>query len=503
MKYKFKISSWRDSNFFGFLKKPFSLLFSILKNISTSYGLMAKKERYLMFTLLFVSISLLGFKFYRSYLGWTVIEPAVGGQYTEAVLGEIKYLNPILAQTDAEKSLSSLMFSSLIRISADGNIMPELAERYEISPDGKKYTFYLRQDVKFVNDLQFTAQDVAYTIDSIKASELKSPLNKRWVDTQISVIDQYTILMELPSAYGPFIYNCNFGILPAAVSSSDFSRKPVGSGAFEFVKVLKKADKITEIRLKRNNNYFGSKVFIEDLRIKIYPQRGNAENAFTDDDKIDGLFGEASSIGNKYDFRSSRRLGLIFNSRSDKLKDKAVRQKILEGQKFDTAISIGLTTLDSPLQRDKAEEIKKNFVSQNIQLEVFYFSAVKLQDILAAKNYDLLLYGFDFAYDRDPYPFWHSSQLNDQNFAGWSDKNSDILLEDARMVTDVAARNKKYDEFFDLVTKEYLIQLYDPISYNFGAKDNIKGIGTVLGAQPYSRYDNISKWYIKEKRVKR
>ena len=464
---------------------------------------MTKKERIFMISLFFIAISLSSFKFYQSYLAKTVSAPADGGTYTEAMVGEVKYINPILAQTDAEKSVSDLMFPGLIKVSADGTIVPDMAEKYDISPDGRKYTFYLKQNIKFTDNSQFTAQDVAYTIDSIKTPELKSPLNKKWIEVQVSVVDQYTLAMELPNAYGPFIYNCNFGILPAAISSGDFSKKPVGAGVFEFVKVIKKADKITEVRLKRNENYFGAKALIENANIRIYPEKTTASDIFKNDKNVDGLFGESSSTGNKYDFLSSRRLGLILNARSEKLADKTVRQKILESQRFDDGLKIGLTTLDIPLQREKAEELKKNFEALNIQLEIFYFNAVKLQDVLAAKNYDLLLYGFDFGYDRDPYTFWHSSQLNDQNFAGWSDKNSDILLEDARMLTDTAVRNAKYDQFFDLIRKEYLVQFYPPISYNFRVKDRIKGIGTISGTQPYSRYDDISQWYVREKRVKK
>jgi ABC-type transport system substrate-binding protein len=463
---------------------------------------MAKQERYLMFSLLFISILLSGFKFYRSYLAETIIVPTNGGEYIEAISGEVKYLNPILAQTDAEKSISHLMFSGLIKVSADGSIVPELAEKYEISPDGKKYTFFLRKDVKFADGSPLTAQDVAFTIDSIKAPELKSPLNKRWVDIKIDVPDEYTISMDLPNTYGPFIYNCDFGVLPATVSSSDFSRNPIGSGVFKFVKVLKKADKITEIKLENNSNYFGEKPFLKDLSLKIYPEKGDAGNLF-DSDKANALFGESSQLGSKYDFKSSRKLGLVLNMRNEKLKDKALRQKIVEGQKIEEGLKLGLTTLDAPLQHEKAEELKKNLASQNIALEIFYFNQIKFQDVLAAKNYELLLYGFDFGYDRDPYPFWHSSQLDSQNFAGWSDKNSDILLEDARMLTDNMARNAKYDQFFESISREYLIQFFDPISYNFRVDDEVKDAQVILGTQPYSRYDNISKWYMKEKRVKK
>lgn len=501
MKYKLKISSRRANISLVAVKKPLANLLGVIKNVLTSYSLMTKKERFFMFALFAISFSLLGYKFDQVYLAKTSPLPAEGGEYKEAIVGEVKYLNPILAQTDVEKGISKLLFSGLVKINPDGSVVPDLAEKYEISPDGKKYTFYLRKNLKFSDGSPLTSQDVAYTIDSIKTPEMKSPLNKSWSDVTVSMVDQDVLTMELPNAYGPFIYNCNFGVMPAALSSSDFSKKIVGSGSFSYIKLYKNKEKINEVKLKRNDEYYGAKPYIDSLDLKIFDQKSEAENTYKNDDSFLALFGGSSEIGENLDFKSSKRLGLILNLRSDKFKDKTIRQKILSGMKVDQGLTLGLTTLDAPLQREKAEELRKQLQSQNISVEVFYFNAVKLQDVIDAKNYELLLYGFDFGVDRDPYTFWHSSQLDQQNFAGWSDKDSDILLEDARMITDPAARNAKYDQFFNILSSQSVIRFYDPVVYSFRVRDALKGLSSVSGSQSYSRYENIIKWYIKEKRV--
>lgn len=487
----------------GFMWKPFPFLLQVFKNTRTSYDLMTKKERCLMFALFFISFSLLGYKFNQIYTNQTVLSPKNGGRYTEVMVGEVKYLNPILAQTDAEKSISKLLFSGLIKVSADGKVLPDLAESYEIGADGKSYTFHLRKNAKFSDGTTLTAQDVAYTIDSIKTPELKSSLNKGWIDVEVNTPDEFTISMTLPNAYGPFIYNCDFGILPAGISNDEFSKKMIGSGPFSFIKLSKNDAKINEVRLERNKNYYLDKPYIEEFNIKIFPGKPEAENIYNTNNKTDGIFGGIAAEGKIVDFRSSKRLGLVFNIKNEKLKDKAVRQKILEGSTFENPLQLGMTTLDGPLQREKAEELKKKLESQNIKVEVFYFNAVKLQDVLAARNYELLLYGFDFGNDRDPYTFWHSSQESGQNFAGWSNEDADILLEDARMLTDDQARNAKYDQFFALLSKESLVKFFDPVIYNFRVKDKIKGLETISGTQPFSRYENVNKWYIKEKRVRK
>ena len=463
---------------------------------------MPTKERIVMFAMIAMAVSLSTFKFYRIYTHDTRLVPRQGGEYSEVVVGELKYLNPILAQSDTEKGISKLLFSGLVKINSDGTASPDLAENFVISDDGRKYTFYLQKNLKFSDGTPLTSADIAYTIDSIKAPETKSPLNKSWVDVKIKVVDQSTIEMTLPNAYGPFINNCSFGILPASISSVEFSRKIIGSGPFQYSKLYKKNDKINEIKLKRNDKYYSEKPLLDKISIKIFSEKNEAEVAYKDQKNISGLFGGFTNLGVNMDFKSSKRLGLVFNLRSEKLKDKALRQKILSGSSMETRLKLGLTTLDAPAQREKAEEIKKKFDGQNIEVDTFYFSAVKLQDVITDKNYDLLLYGFDFGNDRDPYAFWHSSQL-EQNFAGYADKNSDILLEDARMITDQAARNAKYDQIFNILSSEALVKFFDPIVFNFHLKEQMKGIDAVSGNQPFSRFENVSKWYIKEKRVRK
>ena len=123
-----------------------------------------------------------------------------------------------------------------------------------------------------------------------------------------------------------------------------------------------------------------------------------------------------------------------------------------------------------------------------------------MQEALSKKDYELLLFGFDFGYDPDPYVFWHSSQMENMNFAGFSDKNSDILLEDARMLTDYTARNAKYNQFFDTIKNEALGVFYDPITFSYAVKPEVKN-AKVNSSEVDYRYDGIEKWYLKTKRI--
>ena len=119
------------------------------------------------------------------------------------------------------------------------------------------------------------------------------------------------------------------------------------------------------------------------------------------------------------------------------------------------------------------------------------------------REFDLVLYGCDRGYDRDPYAFWHSTQVDLNNFSGYADKASDILLEDARMLQNIDERNAKYDEFFLKVENEKLAIIFEEQVYEYFVSEKLKGVEKVLGFRPEDRVNSVESWYIREKRVKR
>jgi ABC-type transport system substrate-binding protein len=201
---------------------------------------------------------------------------------------------------------------------------------------------------------------------------------------------------------------------------------------------------------------------------------------------------------------TSKRLALIPNLRKSKLSDQAFRDKLFKGQKFDSKVNLTLTTLDADVQREKAESLKKEMVAQNVNLSIHYESPIELAASLQNKDFELLLYGFDFGYDRDLYAFWHSTLIGTTNYAGYSDKNTDILLEDARMMLDRTGRNAKYDQFFTILSNNSLAIFYDPLKYNFYISNQIRGVDEKdFGVNAASRFSNIEKWFLREDRTKK
>ncbi|MFA4996005.1 MAG: ABC transporter substrate-binding protein [Patescibacteria group bacterium] len=492
------------------LKNLFLIILTFSKRVKKSIVLMNKTEKILAVSFFICALVLSGLKVKDGFFERTVTVPASGGVYKEAVFGDFKYLNPLLASTDAEKSTSKLVFSGLIKYDKNNNVIPDMAEKWEISPDNLKYTFYLRNDVMFHDGKKLTAEDVAYTVEKIKAPAFESPLSSAWADINVTV-DGDKVIFDLPRAYGPFIYNCDFGILPSHLSDDEFNSKLVGTGPYKFVSTATKNNKITKLNLESNSLYFNGEPYIAKMEFDFFGNKDDAKLAFKNKE-TNAISGVSSDDKNLTDlsFKTNKKLGLIFNLRKDQFKDKAYRQNILSDAKpaDDNAeptgdvVKITLTTLDNELQRSKAEELKKQFAEKNINLDIKYLNSVKMQEALSSRDYELLLVGFDFGYDPDPYVFWHSSQMEQLNFAGFSDKNSDILLEDARMLTDYAARNEKYNQFFETIKNEALGVFYDPLSSSYQVKPEIKD-ATVNCSEADYRFNGVEKWYIKTKRVKK
>jgi ABC-type transport system substrate-binding protein len=504
MAYKIKLNKINHiSSKKGFLKRPFFHGVVFLKRLVKSIGMMSKAERTMaLFTLIasLIMLSVLGLQYYREK---TVPAPASGGTYREGIFGEIKYINPVLASNDNDRSVSGLIFSGLVRFNEKNEVIPDVADRWEVSSDQKSYKFILKDSVFFQDSEKLTSGDIVYTIGRIKELENKSPLYDAWKDVSVSAPDETTVVFDLPKPYGPFLFNCNFGILPDHISPEEISKKPIGSGKYKFNKIKKDNGTIKSVALDRNENYYSAKPYIRKIDLEVFDSEKEMDSA-VQKNKIDAVSGSINAEGfHSISFSNSRKLGLILNVKDAKLSDKSLRQKILSQEDLSEKVDLTLDTIDSEPQRSKANELKNEFASKNIQIEVRLHKPVEMVDVLQEKKYQLLLYGFDFGIDRDPYIFWHSTQIGNQNFTNWSSKETDILLEDARMINDSAQRNSKYDEFYRAIETEYLIVFFDISDQYFTISDKIKGLEEKFGNEAASRYSNIEKWYIKETRIKK
>ena len=247
------------------------------------------------FAVLFISLIFLTGRFYLTH---RVLTPTVGGEYSEGVVGTAKYINPLYSSlNDVDADLSRLVFSSLLKRDANGELVNDLAESFEVSEDGKSYVFKLKQKVRWHNGGELTAQDVVFTFNAIKDSNYRSPLRPAFTGDEIEQIDDYTLKFNLREAYAAFPELLTFGILPAtgwqnvpagAASLAELNLKPIGSGPYKF-KSLVKDDKgnLKYYNFEPWEDYFGEQAKISKLQIRFFPNSEEAAAALTDN-QVDG-----------------------------------------------------------------------------------------------------------------------------------------------------------------------------------------------------------------------
>lgn len=165
-----------------------------------------------------------------------------GGTLVEGIVGTPRFANPVLAITRADQDVVSLVYSGLMRLEADGGVVPDIAESLTISEDGLVYNIVLKDNVYFHDGEKLNTEDVAYTIALIQDPMLKSPLRGNWNDVVVEVINETELNLILTEPYAPFIENLTVGILPKHVWSdlsleqlpfSQHNTEPVGSGPYK------------------------------------------------------------------------------------------------------------------------------------------------------------------------------------------------------------------------------------------------------------------------------
>lgn len=182
-----------------------------------------------------------------------------GGTIRIAGFSEPGNLNTTVWPTRSDRDLTDLMYSQLIRASAELEWEPHLAKSWEISDDGRTYTFHLHQNVKWHDGAPFTAADVEFTFTSLAHPNYDYGFTNRVMPIigardfrdgnadyvkGIEVIDDYTISFTTYEPFAPFLANLFLGILPKHILGDVppqewprhfTNRAPVGTGPFKFV----------------------------------------------------------------------------------------------------------------------------------------------------------------------------------------------------------------------------------------------------------------------------
>ena len=223
------------------------------------------------------------------------VAPPRTDTYVEAIAAEPPLINPILAPfTLADEDVLPLVFSGLVQSDPSGNVAPDLAEAWDVSPDGRVYTFRLRDGIAWHDGQPVDAHDVVFTISLIQAPDHQGSqeLAELWRDVNVEAEDARTVRFSLPDPLASFPEHVTVGLLPrhllegvpaGALPNHSFNQQPVGSGPYVVVELDS-----GRLVLERNPDYYGPSPGLRRIELWFFAERSLALEALLSS-RVDGL----------------------------------------------------------------------------------------------------------------------------------------------------------------------------------------------------------------------
>lgn len=242
----------------------------------------------------------------------------------------------------------SMIYEPLVSYEEDGELVPQLAESWAISEDGKEYTFSLRQGVQFSDGTAFNAAVVKKNFDAILMNkELHGWLGFISKIAKTEAVDEHTFKLTLTEAYSPtiqelavvrpvrFLGEAGF---PEDGDTSNGVNEPVGTGPWTLEEY-----KVDEYAIfARNDKYWGEAPAVEKVKVKVIPDAETRVLAF-EKGELDLIYGEGvisidsfkqlESTGS-YETEVSEPVAtrqLVMNTTKEQLSDERVRQALHYG----------------------------------------------------------------------------------------------------------------------------------------------------------------------------
>ncbi|MGK2896802.1 MAG: ABC transporter substrate-binding protein [Candidatus Saccharimonadales bacterium] len=328
------------------------------------------------FTIVAVLISAIAVQAFWFQEGYKTQAAAEGGTYAEAVIGPINTLNPLYAQTEAELSASRLIFSALFDYDKTGHLRENVAKSIKTDDTKQIYTVTLREDVLWHDGTHLTANDVAYTVNTMKNPEARATMKSTWESINVSAVDTHTVRFTLPAPYASFPHALTFSILPqhilgmvasSALRESTFSISPVGSGPFSFrlLQSIESRDAAHKIvHLNRWGKYHRGAVKLDRFELHAYDSRDGILHALKagDVNAAADVTGIREDVPRRFMVISepvNNGVFALFNLDSPTLKETVLRQALQRGTdttRARKAVSSDELPLDLPFPAYQLEE---------------------------------------------------------------------------------------------------------------------------------------------------
>ena len=270
--------------------------------------------------------------------------PQEGGTLVRRLEGDVTSLNPISGSSRYEAEVTWFLFTPLLQLDQELNLIPGLAEKWEISTDGRLYTFHLNPRATFEGGVPVRAADVLFTLRKIVDPTSEAPQlagafeGIDWSHT--AAVDDHTVTVAFNQPRAGQVFAFVLDVLPEHIySKGDFktgyATRAVGNGPYRLVRRV--PDK--EILLERREDYWGPRPYLRRILFKIVVDDNTAWNAMKRGELDDTLVtsdqwqleGNTPQVQRVMDIRRFYTLSyncIPWNNRDPILSDKRVRRAL-------------------------------------------------------------------------------------------------------------------------------------------------------------------------------
>lgn len=325
------------------------------KNLIRSLTIKEKSLISFLVLLIVGSLAVIALNFY--YSNTKNIE-ARGGAHIEAMLGTPRFINSALSQiNDADRDISRLIYSGLMKYDKEGKLLEDLAESFVIE-ESKIYKFKVKENVFWHDGRPLTVDDIVFTIKLIQDPKYASPIRQNWQGVVVEKEDEKTVVFKLTNPYSPFLENTTIGILPKHVwensspesfPHADANLQPIGSGPYKFEKYQKDTTGIIKsYSLAANDRYYAKIPNLETITFKFFDSEDEALAALETGEVTAMSFVSGFNSGevesqlnfNLHNFALPRYFAVFFNqSKSKPLSDIQVRKALIYATNRDEIIN--------------------------------------------------------------------------------------------------------------------------------------------------------------------
>ena len=333
--------------------------------------------------------------------------PVDGDAIISASIGEPSNLIPALASDSASSEINGHIYNGLMKIDKDLNIVPDLAERLEISEDGLTLTFHLRRDVRWHDGTPYTSRDAMFTYKLMADPKTPTAYGEPYQQvTAAEAPDDYTFKVSYEKPLARALVSWCFDQMPAHLlegqdlETSPLSRHPIGTGPYKF----EKWEAGQRLTLAANDDYFDGRPHLDRIVMRIIPDlsaqmmellSGGIDTMGLTPDQYEEKMND-SYFGSQYNlfrYPSFSYTYLGFNLESPLFSDRRVRQAIAYAIDKEEIIDGVLLGLGTPANGPFKPEMWAN--NQNVK----------------------------------PYPYDHDKAKALLAEAGWVDTNNDGTLD--------------------------------------------------------------------------